>query len=279
MGAEADNPVRRRGGGFAVAALGVMNMNCPECGSSNVQKSSAVYEQGVRIGEGRSSGAFVTSRGTVGIGASRSASRSSSLAAELNAPGTGLPLRSMIAGAACFAFGFFGLVVLESFLFFMLAFAAAIPVGIYFLAPTDAEIAERRRYDAQWYCRKCGTIFHDFGKVMNSRQQLSAGNEHLDSSIYRRTTNPREAYIQRATSPVQRASGATERDLAGLARIRSDAQEDGSFSPELLGYDLGLISRLASLNLVRFDAEQDRFFVDGVGPTAPRGWWQRTFGH
>lgn len=252
-------------------------MRCPECRSSKVQKSSAVYEQGVRDQVGSSSGAFITSRGTFGISKSRTTSRSSSISAQLNAPDTGVPIRSLVAGAACFAIGFFGLLVLESIVLFMLASAAAIPAAIYFLAPTEEELAEKRLYAAQWYCHTCGGIFHN-SEDLHDRGPQSFGHHSLDKSIYRQTAHSRETYIQRVINPSQRTTRATERDLAGLNKIRSDAHDDGSFSPELHGYDLGLISRLASLSLITFDEKKKRLFVVGAQHTPSRGWWKRTFG-
>lgn len=134
-------------------------MKCPECGSANVQKSSAVYEQGVHITEGRNSGAFLTSRGTIGVGASRTTSRSSSLATERNSPHRGLPPRAIIAGLVGGLIWFLLLQITSSFLLAIIVPIIILGMVIYLSAPNDQERVEERRYELQLYCKKCGNIF------------------------------------------------------------------------------------------------------------------------
>jgi hypothetical protein len=70
----------------------------------------------------------------------------------------------------------------------------------------------------------------------------------------------------------------TDRDVAGLNAIKSHAAVDGSFNPETIPCDLGVISRLSSLNLIDYDDIADRFHLRDVAPPSRGGWWTRTFG-
>lgn len=156
--------------------------SCPECGSANVQKSSAVFEQGTRLNEGRSNGAFITSRGTFGVGASHSKGRSWSLATERNSPPEfGPPFKALVA-----AFGSGALVLvlglaIESPLLSASSIFVMFGVMIYFAAPSDAETDERQLWEMQWYCRKCGATFvpEDVAKAhLAERARVAALPDH-----------------------------------------------------------------------------------------------------
>lgn len=255
-------------------------MQCPQCGSNNTQKSSALYEQSVRMSEGRSSGAFISSRGTVGIGSAKHVTRSSSLAAEMNAPHRRVPLRSTLAMVVGFAAMAVNVLLGGGFLLSITFALAGFVGGIYLTAPTDQELAEEKRYHSQWYCRRCGSIFFEL-KASSQPELVEQPNETFVSPVIRSgATHSRQSYIDRTIKPIQRARAATPRDLAGLRAIQESAEVDGAFNPETMNCDLGVISRLASLQLIQYDAGSDRFVVvgDHAVHSPPRGWWQRTFG-
>lgn len=255
-------------------------MQCPHCGSQNTQKSSALYAQSVRISEGRSTGAFVSSLGTVGIGRASHTSRSSSIAAELNAPHRGVPIRSTLAFVAGFPAAFICVLMGGGFLLSLGFVLAGFVVGIYLIAPTDEELAEKARYQKQWYCKKCGSIFFETRAEPQPRIFERSKDAFVSPVIRSGATRSRQSYVDRAINPVQRANAATPRDLAGLQAIHECADVDGTFNPESMNCDLGVISRLASLNLIKYDATRDRFVIVGhdAVPSPCRGWWQRTFG-
>lgn len=152
--------------------------------------------------------------------------------------------------------------------------------GMYLTAPNDAELAEKGRYDSQWYCRKCGSIFHNFPPRGTVTPEQTNQNDFVSPVVRLATRRTRQNYIDRVRNPVQRASTATLRDLAGLKAIRESSSSDGTFDPEVMNCDLGIISRLSSLKYVTYDAGSDRFIVAGFGSVEQphEGWWQRTFG-
>ena len=65
---------------------GEIMSNCPSCQSSNTKKMAMVWAGGSRTGQSRSTGIGVSSRGTIGIGASRGRSSSQSHLAAACAP-------------------------------------------------------------------------------------------------------------------------------------------------------------------------------------------------
>jgi hypothetical protein len=250
-------------------------MQCPRCGSGNTQKSSAVYEQGVRNAEGRSSGFFVTSRGTVGVGQSRRKSRSSTLATERNAPHRMVPTRAILVGVVGLLVSLVALNSGIGFVAFLILVVGIFWAMIYVSAPTDRESAEEERWQTQWYCKKCGDIFFED----DNPTELGASSAFTSPVLRTKAKHPRSEYIDRVLNPIQRAASPTERDQAGLAAIRARTRPDGSFDPDVINCDLGVISRLSSLGLIAYDKVADRFSVQDFEPveTPHRGWWQRTF--
>jgi hypothetical protein len=157
---------------------------------------------------------------------------------------------------------------------------------IYLSAPTDDELEREKRWSLQWYCKRCGAFFFDAESSAEERDHVATVAKPAFVSPLIRSTkrNARANYADRVLSPVQRAAAMTERDLAGLNVIKNSAAADGSFHPEMIPCDLGVVSRLASLNLIHYDAGLDRFHLLDVAvpprpePQPQRGWWQRTFG-
>jgi hypothetical protein len=145
-------------------------MQCPSCGSNNTQKSSAAYEQGVRITEGRGTGFFVTSRGTVGVGKSRRKSRSSTLATERNAPHRMVPTRSILVGVVGLILSLVALNSGIGFVAFLILMVGTFWAMIYFSAPTHGEATEEKRWQSQWYCKKCGELFFENDAASQNEQ-------------------------------------------------------------------------------------------------------------
>lgn len=256
-------------------------MECPQCGSKDTQRSAASHEQGVRISEGKTTGVFVSSGGTFGVGFGRHQSRSSTLAAEANAPPRRVPSRAILAFAiglfAAFALGR----LLDSYLIFIVLSVVAIAAGIYFSAPDQNDLSEERRWRDQWYCKRCGMIFHaghNKASAPRLRSSPTSPSERFVSPVLRqRAVNTRQEYIDRVRNPVQRAARMTDRDTAGLRAIEQHAYADGSFDPEQIACDLGIVSRLASLQLISYQESSDRFLLTDHAQS-PNGWWHRTFG-
>ncbi len=244
-------------------------MKCPNCGSGNVNKSSALYEQQLTRYDGASTGWWITSRGTVGVRQSRSRGNRTSVVIERNAPPTGV---SEAVGCAAMlpliAVPVLILIGVPLWLSILLPPAAGIGLAIWVHGKTKDEAAPHiEAYSRQWYCSKCGSIFHD-------RPHKSEGEgyePHLRPAIQAvaRSGTDRQAYIDRVISPIQRARTPTDRDDQGLFEIVNRSTEDHSFEPTAM--DKGLVSRLASLSFIAYDPARDRFFVTAVGMAHARG--------
>ena len=262
-------------------------MKCPECGSSKVQRSAAVYEQSVRTSEGRSVGVFLTSRGTFGVGGSKHVGRSSSLAADRNAPPEPVSIKAKAAGACGIILMFLyvqfsdaGFV--ETWLIASIIALLGLGVAIYLSAPTDEQEAEQRRWERQWYCRQCGGTFLEEGpasQAPDNQPRLRTALTFVSPVVGSKIMHSRQTYVERVINPVQRAANMTDRDYVGLAEIRNCARPDGTFDPQQIRCDLGIISRLSSLGLITYDRATGRFVVPNSGTSiSARNWWQRTFG-
>lgn len=252
-------------------------MRCPHCGSSDVQKSSAVHEQDVRVTEGRATGIGMGSRGGFGIGIGRYASRSSTRAGDINAPPGHMPPRVLLASVVGVPVALGIGVLADSLALTLVLVVIALGIMIYLSAPNDEELRNESRWRSQWYCKRCGGLFFD--DPSTAKAPSGSTHEAFVSPVLRRhAKNSRQAYIDRVRTPVQRAAKMTPRDAAGLDAIRERALPDGRFDPEYMGCDLGVISRLASLGLITYDERSGRFLLRETGEARPRGWWQRTFG-
>jgi len=269
-------------------------MRCPHCGSSSVQKSSAFYEQGVRESVGSSTGWFLTSRGSVGVGSWKRHSQSQSLAASRNAPQYVISPKSWLVVLAGFALSFWPISYMwDAFwdldlggvlLYFILAFLliGAAMIGAIILN-TDGREA-MKAWESQWYCRKCGGLF--FEPAAASHMPAAAPTSFVSPVMRSAQARLREEYRDRVVSPVQCAGRMTERDRAGLDAIAARVAADGSFDPERIGCDLGIISRLSSLKAIEYEEGTDRFLITKLKQEPRyaavqeprRGWWQRTFG-
>lgn len=77
----------------------------------------------------------------------------------------------------------------------------------------------------------------------------------------------RDEYKARAISPVQRPAGGnpSARDESGLALLLSKSDNGGTFCPVACAFDLGILSRLAAINLVAYDSASDSFKLTESG--------------
>lgn len=225
-----------------------------------------MYEQGIRTSEGRGSGAFMTSRGTIGIGATRHSSRSSSLATDRNAPPSSVPPSALITALCGLALTVMISVSVDGFLngLFWIVIGTCLTFGVSFylaIRPNSNNDAALRAWENQWYCRTCGETF-----VRSAVRQANEEREPYDPFISDRSVaRTRQAYIDRVVNPIQRARSPTSRDLAGLRRIRASAGSDFTFHPEALALDLGIASRLASLRFISYVPQTDRFSITKQG--------------
>lgn len=259
-----------------------MDIKCPHCDSRNVKKSSAMVDQGTRNSSGISRGGWVSSSGRFGVSQRKYSSTSATTAAELNAPPT--PSSPMIGYLVLV-----GLVVLWVPISmpnvlalilgeFVLAIVGSVLLVAMFNRPSATDRAVRQRWDKQWYCLRCGELFVPDTAAPADR---NGGSDYDGPSGPVRRVSPtgRSLYIDRVQNPVQRAKAMTDRDSAGLRAIRKRATPNGTFDPQALRCDLGLMSRLSSLGLVTYDVRNHEFRIemDHTGSTSA-GWWQRTFG-
>lgn len=218
------------------------------------------------MSEGRGSGAFVTSRGTVGLGATRHNSRSSTLATERNAPPTAIPGSAIVAGLCGLALTIIIAASVDGFLngLFWIVIGTLATVGVAaFLAvqPNEKTDEALRAWENQWYCRTCGETFLD-SSPSDRRDTREAGDQFASEP---RTMRTRQAYIDRVLVPIQRARAPTPRDLAGLRHILGSAASDVTFHPERLVMDLGIVSRLASLGFIAYEPATDCFSITERG--------------
>ena len=247
-------------------------VRCPNCESPNVQKSSAMYDQGTRVSEGTSKGFFVTSGGTIGVGQSSFRGQSSTLAAEKSAPP--VAREPLIAVAVCTLIMFSGVFIADSFFgilawLFVTGIITMVVVFVMLLMPSTASKDALKRWANQWYCKTCGQLFEvddegrEFSSVRSMRAKASTKfGQGFVSPVRRAQTNhSRGVYIDRVVNPVQRATELSERDEAGILEILKVVEADGSFDPRSMQLDLGIASRLSSLKVISYDKTTDRFTV------------------
>ena len=239
-------------------------MKCPTCASGNVKKSSALYEQQSTRYDGSSQGWWITSKGTIGVGQSRSQGRRTSVAIERNAPPLGV---GQLVGCAVIGpmvvIPILVLIGLPLWLSILLPPTVAVGLAIWVHRLKKDEWSQQdQAYSRQWYCSKCGSLFIDDKAAL-----LGTGEGRrtpVDSEIATLRIGPdRQAYVDRVLSPIQRAKTPTDRDLLGLSEILKRSGEDHSFEPAAM--DKGLISRLASLGFITYDPVRNQFLLTAAG--------------
>ena len=147
--------------------------NCPSCQSSNTKKMAMVWAGGSRTGQSRSTGIGVSSRGTIGIGASRGRSSSQSHLAAACAPPQKSSLAKIVAAILFVLFwipafsGVIGFLSSSSFVegFFRIVLGvpilALVTYGIIKIyQKLDGESQQQiSDYAKTWVCLRCGTQF------------------------------------------------------------------------------------------------------------------------
>ena len=247
-------------------------VRCSHCGSASVKKSSAYYAQSTSFTRRRSSGVWLSGRGT-GVWFGRSASRRRTLAAAQNAP---LQVSAYVV-ALC---GTVGMVVgiyltlaiwpdddffdglIHVWLLSMSLLVAGVILGWHWTKKWREE--EEGFNDRRWYCSKCGsTFFVDLTKHSPEKLGVAASGSQIASLL---SGSRRTDYVQRVQHPVQRARQLTSRDLDGLRNIAQRVRSDWRFEPgEPWPMDLGIVSRLASKGCISYDDTQDSFFITDEG--------------
>ena len=71
--------------------------------------------------------------------------------------------------------------------------------------------------------------------------------------------------IERVRNPIQRAKSATARDESGLALAAKHANGNGDFCPIAATFDLGVLSRLASLKLIAVSPVANKLRITKAG--------------
>lgn len=256
-------------------------MRCTSCGSASVKKSFAVFEQGQSHTTRRSRGVWVSSRGRTGLWSSRGSGARISNVAQRNGPPVGSlsivvlsAMATIIVSSLLFLFigaGFF----LTLFLVFVSTLIVTFEA---WKRTSQLRAAEDDAYSRQWYCSRCGTIFRDssptslagepqavaMGKASDAEKQ----NQQQPATLYQQNHHvvSRDHYAERITNPIQRAKVETDRDSRGLLEISRRADSRGTFHPEHpYPLDLGLVSRLASLNYLYWEPNQNKFGITNSG--------------
>jgi hypothetical protein len=135
-------------------------IECPSCGSNDVAKSAAIYEQGTSKSKGKTVGVGI-SRDGAGIGVASSAGVTKSLAAQKNAPPNPNPLPGC-AGVLTFVIAV-NVLIFSDVGFFTSTFVSlgvAIVAGTLTYRKTRQQDNEvQSRYEKTWYCTRCSQIF------------------------------------------------------------------------------------------------------------------------
>ena len=143
--------------------------NCPSCGSSNTKTMQMVWASGLRNSTRSTTGGGITSRGTIGVGASSSRGVSQSALSASCAPPKPSALPKVVVGILGFFFWlpmFTGAMqslgngkIIEGIL--LLPLLALVTYGLYRLY----RYLDRRNqlaaqdYVSRWICLRCGTTF------------------------------------------------------------------------------------------------------------------------
>jgi hypothetical protein len=135
-----------------------MANECPNCGGSNTQKSSAVVLGGTHQSVGSAAGVGMGGSG-LGIGAASTQSTSVSLAAKKNAA----PQEYSVGCAALVGFilgAWLGAMIGGFWMALIVALIVAAIVGGWVSNLTkEKREATKAQYDRQWYCHSCGELF------------------------------------------------------------------------------------------------------------------------
>ena len=109
----------------------------------------------------------------------------------------------------------------------------------------------------------------DIDALRDTARRFYAG---ASLAAHRAKPSPRDAYVARAVSPAQQCRDGvlTPRDESGLALLLSGADKAGTFDPMRLAFDVGILSRLASVDLVAYVGASDSFTLTEAGRNRAR---------
>lgn len=149
----------------------VGEFDCPSCGSAQTARSAAVVEQGVSYAETRTTGGAIGNGGASIIGASSETTGISAAAQKNQFKPKGKPLTPtekvmvlavMVTSIVICWIWLGGLAVIIGPIVGTLAWIVVSDVYWRFSGNESARSLEedRAKYDLQWYCYRCGHIFH-----------------------------------------------------------------------------------------------------------------------
>ena len=136
-----------------------INIECPSCGSNDVVKSAAIYEQGTSESKGKTVGVGI-SRGGAGIGVASSSGVTKSLAAKKNAPVVNA--WPGFAGVMAFLIFMGVLIIFEADFFVAMFVSVGLGIGAAILTyrlTRNEYLEEQSRYEKTWYCTRCAEKF------------------------------------------------------------------------------------------------------------------------
>lgn len=108
----------------------------------------------------------------------------------------------------------------------------------------------------------------DRAAVLNAhRDTVSAFYATASLTVHKAKAASLDTYVSRVTTPVQRVAtggGTTERDHSMLVLLHNNSKA-GVFDPVALACDAGVLSRLASVAFVSYDAKAQAFSLTAAG--------------
>ncbi len=133
---------------------------CSKCRSKNVQKSSAVVDGGTTHEVSDQSNIGV-STGGFGVENARGKAIAITNAAKKNTAPNNDDIKGAAIVGAIIGFSVVAKMGLDGiYSIFTICFISVLISGGYYYFIRESKQNERRRYDRQWYCHTCGSIFH-----------------------------------------------------------------------------------------------------------------------
>jgi hypothetical protein len=138
----------------------MVGIRCPTCDSTRVQKSSAIYEQGISRSFGKSGGIGISNRGRITVYSGRSGSTRVSRLAENNAPPSNEAVGGAVSAGCIVPFLVLIMAGADAGLAVVVSIVVAVTLGMIVHDKTkDAHAKMLQSYEQQWYCRRCGSYF------------------------------------------------------------------------------------------------------------------------
>jgi hypothetical protein len=139
-------------------------VQCPQCKSTEVARSQAVWEQGHHDSSGSTVGVGVTNHGGVGLGVAQTSGVMTSIAARKNAPPTPSRAPNTMGTVAWMAVWIGGYAFCHWSGVWWQAPLMGLVAGLFVAAKMrqdrePQERAKREAYAKRWYCKTCGFQF------------------------------------------------------------------------------------------------------------------------